>query len=138
MSVSRGGGTHGGTRPTPFEICQRIQRDGILEDPLATGTLSARSPRSASTTLTRRPSVPPAVTLQRPGRTSTVTRRPGALADAAEAAPAGSQVQLSPGVPSRHTFARSARVRDRKSTRLNSSHLGISYAVFCLKQNNTP
>src|ERR1039458_460194 len=23
--------------------------------------------------------------------------------------------------------------RDRKSTRLNSSHLGISYAVFCLK-----
>src|SRR5438045_4333447 len=29
--------------------------------------------------------------------------------------------------------------RDRKSTRLNSSHLGISYAVFCLKKkkNNT-
>src|SRR5262245_38030433 len=29
--------------------------------------------------------------------------------------------------------------KDRKSTRLNSSHLGISYAVFCLKkkkQNN--
>src|SRR5947199_1171056 len=24
-----------------------------------------------------------------------------------------------------------ARYRDRKSTRLNSSHLGISYAVFC-------
>src|SRR5471030_3412832 len=23
-------------------------------------------------------------------------------------------------------------IRDRKSTRLNSSHLGISYAVFCL------
>src|SRR5262245_64520050 len=37
--------------------------------------------------------------------------------------------------------AQSARVRiedgstiDRKSTRLNSSHLGISYAVFCLKK----
>src|SRR5205814_10388474 len=30
---------------------------------------------------------------------------------------------------------------DRKSTRLNSSHLGISYAVFCLKKkkkNPTP
>src|SRR5471030_1534658 len=26
-----------------------------------------------------------------------------------------------------------AAARDRKSTRLNSSHLGISYAVFCLK-----
>src|SRR2546426_4641028 len=29
--------------------------------------------------------------------------------------------------------------RDRKSTRLNSSHLVISYAVFCLKKKkNTP
>src|ERR1039458_10685527 len=27
-------------------------------------------------------------------------------------------------------------VSDRKSTRLNSSHLGISYAVFCLKKKN--
>src|SRR5258705_1809581 len=26
---------------------------------------------------------------------------------------------------------------DRKSTRLNSSHLGISYAVFCLKKKTT-
>src|SRR6185436_20905261 len=35
-----------------------------------------------------------------------------------------------------------ARVRDRKSTRLNSSHQIISYAVFCLKKkkkhNKTP
>src|SRR5438876_6239343 len=28
----------------------------------------------------------------------------------------------------------SARIRDRKSTRLNSSHPSISYAVFCLKK----
>src|SRR2546430_7918307 len=27
---------------------------------------------------------------------------------------------------------------DRKSTRLNSSHSQISYAVFCLKKKNTP
>src|SRR5437868_7866707 len=27
--------------------------------------------------------------------------------------------------------------RDRKSTRLNSSHVSISYAVFCLKKKNT-
>src|ERR1039458_10515560 len=26
--------------------------------------------------------------------------------------------------------------KDRKSTRLNSSHLGISYAVFCLKKKS--
>src|SRR5256886_13554362 len=28
--------------------------------------------------------------------------------------------------------------RDRKSTRLNSSHSQISYAVFCLKKKTTP
>src|SRR3712207_7445132 len=27
---------------------------------------------------------------------------------------------------------------DRKSTRLNSSHANISYAVFCLKKKKTP
>src|SRR5690625_6660855 len=29
-----------------------------------------------------------------------------------------------------------ANTRDRKSTRLNSSHVAISYAVFCLKNKN--
>src|SRR5437870_10929552 len=33
---------------------------------------------------------------------------------------------------SRRFFSRPA--RDRKSTRLNSSHVAISYAVFCLKK----
>src|SRR5437899_4793906 len=37
------------------------------------------------------------------------------------------------GAPSR-TPSPCAPHLDRKSTRLNSSHLGISYAVFCLKQ----
>src|ERR1022692_5052120 len=32
-------------------------------------------------------------------------------------------------------FASTFQCRDRKSTRLNSSHLVISYAVFCLKKN---
>src|SRR3712207_3885804 len=31
----------------------------------------------------------------------------------------------------------SAALLDRKSTRLNSSHANISYAVFCLKKKNT-
>src|SRR2546430_8087890 len=30
------------------------------------------------------------------------------------------------------------RPQDRKSTRLNSSHSQISYAVFCLKKKNNP
>src|SRR5256885_2671706 len=32
---------------------------------------------------------------------------------------------------------RAVGLEDRKSTRLNSSHLVISYAVFCLKKKNT-
>src|SRR5690554_7326412 len=37
--------------------------------------------------------------------------------------------------PERH---RPLRRRDRKSTRLNSSHVRISYAVFCLKKKKQP
>src|SRR3712207_8932287 len=36
--------------------------------------------------------------------------------------------RLAPGAVER------AQLRDRKSTRLNSSHANISYAVFCLKK----
>src|SRR5260221_5878613 len=38
------------------------------------------------------------------------------------------QRRLRPHFPSHHRW------KDRKSTRLNSSHTVISYAVFCLKQ----
>src|SRR3712207_7706169 len=45
--------------------------------------------------------------------------------------------------PSRDLFALSYACstwpsRDRKSTRLNSSHANISYAVFCLKKKTLP
>src|SRR5439155_11115094 len=33
-------------------------------------------------------------------------------------------------------FLHARTARDRKSTRLNSSHVAISYAVFCLKKKN--
>src|SRR5439155_11282383 len=36
--------------------------------------------------------------------------------------------------PHPHPPAPSSARRDRKSTRLNSSHVAISYAVFCLKK----
>src|SRR5690242_21256387 len=35
-----------------------------------------------------------------------------------------------------HLHAHQDRALDRKSTRLNSSHMSISYAVFCLKKKN--
>src|SRR5437667_926326 len=37
-------------------------------------------------------------------------------------------------VVARHCLPEQAPARDRKSTRLNSSHITISYAVFCLKK----
>src|SRR5690606_41672269 len=37
----------------------------------------------------------------------------------------------------RETDVRSRSASDRKSTRLNSSHVKISYAVFCLKKKKT-
>src|SRR5256885_6897393 len=43
-------------------------------------------------------------------------------------APAFRAIHEGPPIPSRF--------EDRKSTRLNSSHLVISYAVFCLKKKN--
>src|SRR6267142_1655309 len=38
------------------------------------------------------------------------------------------------GVPLEDRWLFPGRRRDRKSTRLNSSHMSISYAVFCLKK----
>src|SRR5256885_3723870 len=43
------------------------------------------------------------------------------------------QASMAPQVSSSST-TRATIARDRKSTRLNSSHLVISYAVFCLKK----
>src|SRR4051812_49924278 len=54
-----------------------------------------------------------------------------------------SRVQrFEPGAPIKRLFARGVshpeeRFVDRKSTRLNSSHMSISYAVFCLKKKKT-
>src|SRR3712207_7052813 len=66
--------------------------------------------------LPRRPRLhPQAAHGLRRGHAAGSSRRDAALADAARLRPEG-------------------RARDRKSTRLNSSHANISYAVFCLKK----
>src|SRR6266540_6659444 len=41
------------------------------------------------------------------------------------------------GTQSKARRGESRSARDRKSTRLNSSHITISYAVFCLKKKKT-
>src|SRR5437667_4181485 len=67
--------------------------------------------------------------IRRPPRSTlfpytTLFRSPPALRSAP--APRGALALLAGAVP--------RRARDRKSTRLNSSHITISYAVFCLKK----
>src|SRR5438552_9045299 len=52
------------------------------------------------------------------------------------ALPPWSAPERRPG-PSGPLPARATSAPDRKSTRLNSSHQIISYAVFCLKKKNT-
>src|SRR5258707_9654401 len=50
----------------------------------------------------------------------------------------GSQIRVY-RIPIRASIQQaSAGILDRKSTRLNSSHANISYAVFCLKKKNYP
>src|SRR5207249_6462251 len=55
----------------------------------------------------------------------------GALARTRSASPAYCHSSAYPRAPERRYWA------DRKSTRLNSSHVSTSYAVFCLKKKNT-
>src|SRR5438045_5704382 len=43
-------------------------------------------------------------------------------------------VCITEGIPTSDMIKVRQFMQDRKSTRLNSSHLGISYAVFCLKK----
>src|SRR3712207_7471927 len=63
--------------------------------------------------------------------------RDGVLAGPGEATPHQLRVQSAvTGHQSRSIVpsSRCSRALDRKSTRLNSSHANISYAVFCLKK----
>src|SRR2546430_4032804 len=49
----------------------------------------------------------------------------------------GDPVRAAAGRDQRRLVDEVREIRDRKSTRLNSSHSQISYAVFCLKKKKT-
>src|SRR2546421_8794290 len=84
--------------------------------------------------------------IRRPPRSTlfpytTLFRSHGLRDDARPAADGGGRARVlvphAGGVPREDRgrgVPRARRVRDRKSTRLNSSHDQISYAVFCLKK----
>src|SRR3712207_7658913 len=76
--------------------------------------------------------------------TSFPTRRSSDLGTAQASLPSGSQglwdpthSSLSLLSPWSRSHQTSALPEDRKSTRLNSSHANISYAVFCLKKKKS-
>src|SRR5436853_1850445 len=86
--------------------------------------------------------------IRRPPRSTlfpytTLFRSPGRIGrgrsfgEALRPSPHPLRIELSQSEKARRPFRVSAvlsLIEDRKSTRLNSSHLGISYAVFCLKK----
>src|SRR3712207_7529862 len=56
------------------------------------------------------------------------------IALACERGVAEDKIVIDPGPDFAKTPAETVELLDRKSTRLNSSHANISYAVFCLKK----
>src|SRR3712207_7562347 len=63
--------------------------------------------------------------------------RHGPSARDVEWAPPGGAPRLVPACAADAVRIEDGEDPDRKSTRLNSSHANISYAVFCLKKKNT-
>src|SRR5438874_9186687 len=66
---------------------------------------------------------------------TTLFRSQPVIGDAPETASAPAPRDHVAGLETAHLRGRAA--RDRKSTRLNSSHVENSYAVFCLKKKTT-
>src|SRR5262245_17619323 len=131
----------GGLEPAGEGLFARMNgvgvHEGIIESP-DHGAIHTRSssPRPSSPSQRRRSWT------GRPTTTGAGGGASGATCWARSAAPRGgsswrargfvAQVPYAPRFPC-ETWIMPAR-QDRKSTRLNSSHLGISYAVFCLKK----
>src|SRR5690606_40573500 len=66
-----------------------------------------------------------------------IHHRQNALDLAAEIGVTGGIDDVDTGLAPLHRGAFGEDGEDRKSTRLNSSHVKISYAVFCLRKTNT-
>src|SRR5699024_12352230 len=109
--------------PPSMSLCS------LISSPLSSFRPRHRSPPSSTlfpyTTLFRSPAL-------RTG--SNMCRRGGLYGRPDRAALTAGLVV--PAVRSGRAYSPPLREEDRKSTRLNSSHVSISYAVFCLKKKN--
>src|SRR5437763_3528507 len=64
------------------------------------------------------------------------TRAPSSICSSRPAGPTDARQRVEGFLSSRREKSNPEKAGDRKSTRLNSSHRCISYAVFCLKKKN--
>src|SRR6266481_3158931 len=132
-------GARGNGGRDPHELCRRGTRgSGNLRTWGSVGSPSLGGPARR-----RRPTLPPhcdrlAILRRRP----LVGRRLAVLAGNPRFRPGSVRSRAEPRARSRRWpllwgCYRPWSRRDRKSTRLNSSHSSISYAVFCLKKKTT-
>src|SRR5690242_15173298 len=109
----------------------RVAAAGQSAERSAVGRAGARAGTSSRTTASTS-GPPPTGTGAVAARTGSMSRMCGRKRAASVTAPpiaaAPTSVARAPTAPA------TGAVRDRKSTRLNSSHMSISYAVFCLKK----
>src|SRR5207253_9962637 len=95
-------------------------------------------PRALPSFPTRRSSdlatTQPYATVMPPSSNASATTARGPARRGAPLPATGRREALGPHVGRERRGKDHGAVRDRKSTRLNSSHVAISYAVFCLKK----
>src|SRR2546426_6058012 len=116
---------------------RRDERDDVAPAKSPLSTSAVRKPRSAASRAIPAPVIPPPMT-----STSTGSAAIDASARARVRCENGVSAGNSPPLRADASFPPGAKGEcnagwkrtDRKSTRLNSSHLVISYAVFCLKK----
>src|SRR5256885_9567065 len=122
-------------RRTGTESFRALRSDGKSVSPaVSRPNLRYRAARCGVVTLLRRPGrssrslrpqgYPESLSCRRANRSRLALRLGPGRGDAA------------PGMPMKKVAVVQSNYIDRKSTRLNSSHLVISYAVFCLKKKN--
>src|SRR5690606_40373821 len=124
---------HRPVAPRPRRLLQRLRQPLAVAAaalPHGPGGLQPRDLRGLS---------PGQCAVRREAGADAARRRPGLGARLPPDPAGGAAARARRALPARLLPARSdalVRPADRKSTRLNSSHVKISYAVFCLKKKN--
>src|SRR5699024_4770798 len=129
------------TVTTPLERSLSITPSGsLMPSPPRRSSATAVRACSAVVSVTALSWARTAAAASSPGPSDSHTRGHSSTTQSEKDAESGSTVTpasaaaLSTASANRARPAQAVQSRDRKSTRLNSSHVSISYAVFCLKK----